>query len=229
VGIDIAKDKHHAFLGTAYGKRHLAQAGLHKGKYQFHPGKLPQDLKGNAILFDDPMPSNGVGSELVRATLRVKNKTNFNWIAYTQPSPVLEDELKTKKLRNNFYQQIQGKRIELYLDWYDANNKFFRRNYAGHLVGNVPKGQYGTFVFEYSVPDELDEALVEYNLILPDDKMSLTEVGYKPYRRSIKIYGKDTYNQDFELMSFKKRKSLFWRIFSNRNSRDKFTIPRQGQ
>jgi hypothetical protein len=48
-------------------------------------------------------------------------------------------------------------------------------------------GEYGTFAIEYTAPDSFPVVFLEYNLFLPDENRSLSELGHKSFRRAIKI------------------------------------------
>jgi anaerobic magnesium-protoporphyrin IX monomethyl ester cyclase len=132
------------------------------------PGEIPDGITGSAFIFDDEAREDPARPQLYSGTLRVKNNTNFHWIAYPGQVKVPFSEIKNKTLRDHFYQQISGLQVVLYLDWSDAGGTLIRRDCVGHLVGNVPMGECGTFVFAYAVPDAGRELYSTYTLVLPE-------------------------------------------------------------
>ncbi|MCM8813394.1 MAG: B12-binding domain-containing radical SAM protein [Candidatus Omnitrophica bacterium] len=173
---------------------HLTEADLDYFETEIYrtmyiPGELPEKLSGNALLFDDPIPAALIGKRTYYGSLRVKNKSNFHWHAYPRENTVPFAEVGVKKIiRDNFIQQIEGKRVELFLEWFDAQMRHLGTAYAGHLVGNVPVNHQGTFTLEYRAPLAEGSVFFRYNLYLPDDKISLAELGWRPSLRQIEIH-----------------------------------------
>jgi radical SAM superfamily enzyme YgiQ (UPF0313 family) len=153
-------------------------------KAMYVPGKIPGLLKGDAFLFDDPIPLYVVGSQEYSGLIRVRNNSNFNWIAYPGQEPIPIDQVANKINRDNFLQQIDGKRVMLKIDWFDKDQNLIHSDTNGHLVGNVPINKFGTFVFKYTVPGGYAEVFFEYNLFLPDDGIIMSDIGFKPFRRA---------------------------------------------
>jgi anaerobic magnesium-protoporphyrin IX monomethyl ester cyclase len=157
-------------------------------KAMYIPGQIPEQLKGNAIIFDDPIPHYVVGSQKYTGILRIKNRSNFHWIAYTdQQIKIPFSEISKKISRDNFYQQLEGKCVMLKVDFFDNNHNLIHSDIGGTLVGNVPINAYGTFVFEYNIPSGYNEIYFEYNLYLPLEGILMSNLEFRPYRRKIKV------------------------------------------